>query len=120
MCLVVVLLLVRTFRRVERDPRRAFTSAQRREGNQRAGERCEFDRFLFFRCKGPAQHGDHWYPWSKGGATELGNYVAACAKHNLAKSAKTPTLWQTRRLEHRRRNYFPEGVPTAAGQKYRR
>lgn len=49
-----------------RDPVRRFTRQQRREGMARADGRCEFGVGAR-RCSRPAEHGDHFYPWSKGG-----------------------------------------------------
>ena len=64
---------------------------------------------LFFsRCNGAAAHGDHWFPWSKGGPTSMENFVAACVTCNTRKGAKVPTYWQTQRLVYRRRKYFPQ------------
>lgn len=104
----------------QKDPQRMFSRSQKREGDSRAGWRCEMESFPFIRCRGTSEHGDHWYPWSLGGVTDMGNYVSACAKCNLKKSAKVPTKFQTARLEHRRKKYFPAGVPVKAGERYRR
>ncbi len=111
----------------QRDPQRLFTAAQRQEGMgrvmtiPRTGKpsypRCEMEVFPFMRCTARASHGDHHYPWSRGGASTLENYVAACARHNLAKGAKTPSWGQTQRMEARRRKYFPAGSLTRPGQR---
>lgn len=101
------------------DPSRLFSPVQRNEGFARAGGRCELDGFfLFTRCKGKAHHGDHHYPWSKGGSTSMVNFVAACARCNTSKGAKIPTAWATMRMEARRRKYFPQGVPVKAGERF--
>lgn len=111
---VVVLMIVaavtnaRDIRR--RDLARRFTRQQRREGMARAAGQCEMEAGFRRRCSRPAEHGDHFYPWSKGGSTSLQNFVAACARCNRAKSARIPSPWQQERLERRRRDYFsPEG-----------
>lgn len=104
---------------VQKDPTRMFSAAQRATGFRRAAFRCELESFLWFRCKRPAQHGDHWFPHSKGGASSMTNFVAACSSCNLAKSAKTPTRGQTARVQRRRRAYFPAGVDPTAGEWFR-
>ena len=68
-----------------RDPVRRFTRQQRREGMARAAGLCEMEAGFRRRCSRPAEHGDHFYPWSKGGSTSLQNFVAACARCNRAK-----------------------------------
>ena len=101
-------------RPVPTDPSRLFSPIQRNEGFARAGGRCELDGLFFTRCKGKAHHGDHHFPWSKGGSTSMTNFVAACASCNTSKGAKIPTAWATMRMEARRRKYFPQGVPVKA------
>lgn len=99
-------------RSARKDPKRLFAKSQRRVGFDRAGNRCEMDGFLIFtRCRRKAEHGDHWIPHSKGGCTNLENFVAACAICNLAKSNRTPTRMETFRLESRRQRYFPKDTP---------
>lgn len=100
-----------------KDPTRLFSASQRREGFDRAGGQCELGTF-FRRCRRPALHGDHWYPWSKGGSTSMANFVAACRKCNLSKGSKVPGSWETMLLESRRRKYFPAGVSTKAGERF--
>lgn len=102
----------------EKDPQRAFTAIQRSEGFARAGGRCEFKKFAFFRCGGNAEHGDHFFPWSRGGASSAENFVAACARCNLSKGARQPSVFVKHALERRRRRYFPAGVNTRAGAWY--
>ena len=96
-----------------RDPVRRFTRQQRRDGMVRAGGLCELEAGFRRRCSRPAEHGDHFYPWSRGGATSLQNFVAACARCNRTKGARLPSPSRQRRLEHRRREYFsPSDSPT--------
>lgn len=93
-----------------RDVKRVFTKPERMEMFARAGGRCEHKPLLGRRCTEKPTHGDHIYPWSKGGATTMDNAQALCARHNGIKSAWVPTWPYIKRLEHRRRSYFPEGV----------
>lgn len=88
-----------------RDPVRRFSRQQRKEGMARAGGRCELEAGFRRRCARPAEHGDHFYPWSKGGSTNLQNFVAACAGCNRAKGARIPSPGKQARLEGRRRDY---------------
>lgn len=99
-----------------RDPRRVFSVSEREQGHARAGHRCELDMLPFVRCRNSSNAGDHWFPYSKGGATSMSNFVAACAFHNGLKSNHLPTKAATARIEARRRRYFPPGVPRDAGQ----
>lgn len=101
----------------QKDPQRMFTAAQRLEGFSRAGYQCELESVWFKRCTGRASHGDHHYPHSKGGATSMMNFTAACVRCNTSKGAKIPTSLSTWRLERRRRKYFPPGIPLTAGQR---
>lgn len=119
--LVLVLLLrfAVSGRSAPKDPTRMFSQAQRLEGFARAGGICELDNSWFIRCRKPAHHGDHWYPWSKGGATSMTNFVAACVRCNTSKGAKLPSFFATQRIEARRRRYFSAGVSTKAGEKFR-
>ena len=51
------------------------------EGMARAAGQCEMEAGFGRRCSRAAEHGDHLYPWSKGGSTSLQNFVAAsCVK----------------------------------------
>lgn len=105
LALVVTALIIR-FRDVRRrDPVRRFTRQQRREGMARAGGQCEMEAGFSRRCSRPAEHGDHFYPWSKGGSTSLQNFVAACSRCNRAKGAQIPSPAQQARLERRRVAY---------------
>jgi 5-methylcytosine-specific restriction endonuclease McrA len=100
-----------------RDPVRRFTRQQRREGMARAGGRCEMESGFGRRCGRPAEHGDHFYPWSKGGSTSLQNFVAACARCNRAKRARIPSPGQQERLERRRRDYLPPSSSVSTGER---
>jgi hypothetical protein len=91
------------------DPQRLFDSGQKRVAMARAGGRCEAAR-AWLRCRAAAEHADHIYPWSKGGATSLDNCQYLCARRNLAKSAKVPSRWYLWALELRRRRYFLASV----------
>ena len=100
-----------------RDPVRRFTRQQRREGMARAGGLCELEAGFGRRCGRPAEHGDHFYPWSKGGSTSLQNFVAACARCNRAKRARIPSPGQQRRMERRRRDYLPPSSSVSVGER---
>jgi len=100
-----------------RDPVRRFTRQQRREGMARANGLCELEAGFGRRCGRPAEHGDHFYPWSKGGSTSLQNFVAACAKCNRAKRANIPSPGQQRRMERRRREYLPPSSSVSVGER---
>ncbi len=99
--------MVRSLFPVHKDPLRMLGAAERQRSFTRAGNRCEDKRPFWFRCNGPAQHGDHIYPWSCGGATSLANFQALCAHHNTSKGATIPSKFYIWRLERRRRHYFP-------------
>jgi 5-methylcytosine-specific restriction endonuclease McrA len=100
-----------------RDPVRRFTRQQRREGMARAGGQCEMEGGFGRRCGRPAEHGDHFYPWSKGGSTSLQNFVAACARCNRAKRARIPSPGQQQRMERRRRDYVPPSSSVSVGER---
>jgi 5-methylcytosine-specific restriction endonuclease McrA len=100
-----------------RDPVRRFTRHQRREGMARAGGQCEMESGFGRRCGRSAEHGDHFYPWSKGGSTSLQNFVAACAKCNRAKRANIPSPGQQQRLARRRREYLPSSSSVSVGER---
>ncbi|HEX9087849.1 MAG TPA: HNH endonuclease [Arthrobacter sp.] len=105
-------------RKAPTDPSRLFSANQRAEGFSRAGGRCELEGWGFTRCRRPASHGDHHFPWSKGGSTSMANFVAACAKCNTSKGAKVPGFFVTLRMQTRRRRYFPRGSVVAAGERF--
>ncbi|RAX43695.1 HNH endonuclease [Arthrobacter sp. AQ5-06] len=100
-----------------RDPVRRFTRQQRREGMTRAGGQCEMEAGFKRRCSRPAEHGDHFYPWSKGGSTSLQNFVAACARCNRAKSSTIPSPGQQERMERRRRDYLTPVGSVSVGER---
>ncbi|MEJ1191819.1 HNH endonuclease [Pseudarthrobacter sp. CCNWLW207] len=100
-----------------RDLARRFSRQQRREGMARAGGQCEMEAGFRRRCSRPAEHGDHFYPWSKGGSTSLQNFVAACARCNRAKSARIPSPGQQERIERRRRNYVTPDGSVSVGER---
>jgi hypothetical protein len=100
-----------------RDPVRRFTRQQRRAGMARADGQCEMEVGFRRRCPRPAEHGDHFYPWSKGGSTSLQNFVAACARCNRAKSARIPSPGQQERMERRRREYVTLEGPVSGGER---
>jgi hypothetical protein len=93
-----------------RDTQRMFNSAQRRQLSKLCGGRCEHKSWLWGRCRGPAEHADHIYPWSRGGSTTLGNGQMLCAWHNLTKGALIPSTLYIVRLERRRERYYPLDV----------
>lgn len=116
--LSLVLKVYRAFNKPPKDGDRLYSKQDRMIGFARAGGRCEMDGFLWFlRCSREAKHGDHHYPHSKGGATTMQNFVAACVRCNTSKGAKVPTRMQTRRIQNRRRSYFPKGVSVTAGER---
>jgi hypothetical protein len=69
------------------------------------------------RCGRPAEHGDHFYPWSKGGSTSLQNFVSACAKCNRATRARIPSPGQQQRMERRRRDYLSPSSSVSGGER---
>lgn len=97
-----------------RDPKRAFDANQRRLGFERCEHRCEFG--LLWRCRAAAHHGDHFLPWSKGGATSMRNFVGACGWHNVTKAARMPSGLQRLAIEVRRKRYFPTYEDHGAGE----
>lgn len=102
------------------DAQRLYTKQEKLQGFARAGGRCEMESFLWFRCRRRAEHGDHHYPHSRGGATTMGNFVAACARCNMSKGAKVPSLLASKRMENRRKSYFPKGVNVTVGERITR
>lgn len=113
--IVAVIVHARDIRR--RDPVRRFTRQQRREGMARAGVQCEKEAAFRRRCSSPAEHGDHFYPWSKGGSTSLQNFVPACARCNRAKGARIPSPGRQERLERRRRGYAVPEASVGVGER---
>lgn len=100
-----------------RDSVRRFTRQQRREGMARATGLCEMEAGFRRRCSRPAEHGDHFYPWSKGGSTSMRNFVAACARCNRTKGARIPSPGQQERIERRRRDYFMSDGSVSVGER---
>lgn len=88
----------------KRDPRRAFTDRQKRAAGDQCHWRCE-GTGLFTRCnhEGKDLQGDHWYPYARGGATNMQNLVMLCPKCNNRKSDKIPSMFQTKALSRRRK-----------------
>lgn len=115
--LVVVAVVIRVGDLRRRDPARRFTRQQRREGMTRAGGQCEMEAGFRRRCSRPAEHGDHFYPWSKGGSTSQQNFVAACSRCNRAKGARIPSPAQQERLERRRRSYVASDAQVCVGER---
>ncbi|WP_081801696.1 HNH endonuclease [Arthrobacter sp. 9MFCol3.1] len=113
--LTVVAAVIRARDLKRRDPVRRFSRQQRREGLARAGGQCEMESGLRRRCPRPAEHGDHFYPWSKGGSTNLQNFVAACANCNRTKGARVPSPSQQARMERRRREYVAPAGSVSVG-----
>lgn len=105
-------------RHIVTDPQRLFTSQERHIVAELAGGRCEGETLPFIRCRGAAEQGDHWFPWSLGGATNMQNLVCLCQRCNSSKSNRVPTFWQTQRLILRRRRYYPEGQDPRPGAKF--
>jgi 5-methylcytosine-specific restriction endonuclease McrA len=118
--LLFVIKLVRKLIPVTVDSQRLYTKQEKMQGFARAGGRCEMEGFLWFRCRRKAEHGDHHYPHSRGGATTMANFVAACARCNTSKGAKVPGLLATKRMESRRKSYFPKGINVAVGERITR
>lgn len=115
LAIVAVVLRAQDLRR--RDTVRRFTRQQRRDGMARAAGLCEMEAGFRRRCSRPAEHGDHFYPWSKGGSTSLQNFVAACAKCNRTKGARIPSPDQQARIERRRRDYVAPDGSVSVGER---
>ncbi|MHA3723759.1 HNH endonuclease [Leucobacter sp. HY1910] len=103
----------------QKDPQRAFSADQRRVGFARAEQQCEMSTWWGARCTRTANHADHFYPHTRGGASSMRNLVAACAPCNLSKSSKMPTRIQRLLIAHRRRSYFPARLDRAPGEWFR-
>jgi HNH endonuclease len=74
-----------------RDPRRAFSWAEKALLLERAGHRCERHSWLLGRCRETeALQADHVHPHSCGGATDVANGQALCKRHNRRKAARVP------------------------------
>lgn len=123
LALAVLGLLLRLARRsadrgVQTDPQRMFDGPQRAEGRRRAGGRCEHKPMLGRRCSGLAAQADHIYPWSRGGATSMGNLQYLCERCNATKSDRVPGRLYIWRLERRRRRYFPADAPVRVAWRF--
>ncbi|NKY96547.1 HNH endonuclease [Nocardiopsis alborubida] len=93
-------------RRRWRDPQRLFTWEQKKTLLARARWRCEHKHPLWPRCRAvTGLQADHIVPWSRGGATALGNGAALCQRHNARKSNRMPSPLYRWRLRQRRRKY---------------
>ncbi|SNR97008.1 HNH endonuclease [Blastococcus mobilis] len=96
-----------------RDAVRTFPRADKIAILSRAGGRCEHHSWLAGRCdETVGLEADHIHPHSRGGWTALANGQALCRRHNKAKAARVPWGWELDRLDRRRADYFPSGVPT--------
>ncbi|WP_426989908.1 HNH endonuclease [Pseudarthrobacter sp. Y6] len=115
LAIVAAFVVARDVRR--RDPVRRFTLQQRREGMARAAGQCEMEAGFGRRCSRPAEHGDHFYPWSKGGSTSMQNFVAACARCNRTKGAGIPSPGQQERIQRQRRDYVPSDGSVSVGER---
>ncbi|WP_263120717.1 HNH endonuclease domain-containing protein [Cellulomonas sp. RIT-PI-Y] len=124
--LIVIALVASVVRKVRmlarRDPVRWFDTSQRAAGRSLAGGRCEYSARVtpWRRCRARADQADHFYPWSRGGATSMSNQVAACRWHNQTKGARWPSPLLAWVIARRRRGYFPAGRARRPGQRYRR
>ena len=96
-----------------RDPVRFFSRDDFRHAVRRAGGRCEYVDSNGRRCMGVGElHGDHWFPHSRGGATQYdpsvplnpytNNLVVLCKECNSAKSNHPPRAEETNRIEQMR------------------
>lgn len=103
--------------RLRRDPRRQFSAEQRRAGLARAGGICELEAGYRRRCQRPATHGVHFFPWPAGGSTTLENFAAACSRCRRFRGPGCPPPGAQRRLEERRRSYFPPEAAVTAGER---
>jgi HNH endonuclease len=97
-----------------RDPRRAFSRAEKALLLERAGHRCEHHSRLLGWCRETeALQADHVHPHSRGGVTDIANGQALCRRHNRGKAARVPWGWELARLERRRQACFSPGSVTA-------
>lgn len=101
---------VRTERLAPERTWRTFKYGLRRSVFERAGNRCERHNVFGGRCGSAAQEVDHIWPYSRGGATVLGNGQALCQFHNRSKRASLPRWWEVRYLLRGRQRYAPADV----------
>lgn len=98
------------------DPDRWFSRAVLREGHVRAGHQCEYtDTRTNERCVNRSREGDHFFPYSKGGASTQQNMVSSCRWHNQWKRDRI-LYDELPVIEERRRSYFPAGVSVCVGE----
>lgn len=98
--------------RTQRDPWRVYKFAPKKRILRRASNRCEWYSEDGQRCAVTSDlQVDHIYPWAAGGWTLEENAQVLCAGHHLIKGGLVPDENFIRRVEERRREYFPEGVP---------
>lgn len=100
-----------------RDPVRLFDRATSQGYYRAAGNRCEGSKLGVLRCRETAGNADHWFPHARGGRTTGSNLVALCPTCNKRKSAKLPSVFQTKLVAHRRRSYWPAGSDTSINGK---
>ena len=100
------------------DPDADFTREQKTIASVFAWNRCEMERFPWIRCREVTGDVTHFYPHSKGGATEVSNSVWSCAQCRTLRENRTPTLAIKRRIERRRIRYFPDYMPVSCGSIY--
>lgn len=111
---VIITAVTSSTGQLQKDSQRLFTAEQRRLGMQRASNQCEWGTFK--RCTRYAFHGDHWFPWSRGGATSMRNYVSLCERCNTSKGAKMPSRLQTHIIYLRRGQYFDPRIDRTLGE----
>lgn len=105
---ILIAVLVSNSWRRQNDPVRLFTPAQRTIISRRAGGQCEAFTFFGRRCKETeGLAADHIWPHTLGGWTSIENAQALCTYHNSSKGGRAPTRAYIRRLQRRRKRYFP-------------
>ena len=88
-----------------RDINRLYSHNDKVKYSTLCNNRCE-GIGIFLRCRheGNDLQGDHWYPYSRGGATTKKNLVMLCPKCNKKKTNHVPTFLQTKAIEFRRKH----------------
>lgn len=88
-----------------RDTNRLYSHSDKIKYSSLCNNRCE-GIGIFLRCRheGNDLQGDHWYPYSRGGATTKKNLVMLCPKCNKKKTNHVPTFLQTKAIEFRRKH----------------
>jgi 5-methylcytosine-specific restriction endonuclease McrA len=89
-----------------KDEFRNFDINTRRIIREKTFNRCEFGHIN--RCKSNIDEIDHFFPFSKGGASTLQNAVGSCKYHNRRKGAYFPVLIYFI-IKHRRKKYYKNG-----------